>query len=230
MNRLRFSLFTLITCLLALQGRAQERERPGLEQEIWTSIGMKGKPMFLKDLIGKKTAKRLRTSAELGYRSADAFFAGKQTYLELAAAYKLNNHFSIGSEGRYAYRSEGMNRQRAAVLLGYETKFDRFEVGYQFDYQHNFRPIGEQREVLRNKFSINYNIRKFKLDPKFSVEFFQWAGYKGLIYFGTRYKLATEWSPWKGHAFDLGIVHDRERAIFAPVYRVIVAVGYTLEL
>lgn len=227
---LRLSLIALFACLLSFQLRAQERERPALRQELWASIGVKGKPMFLKGLLGKKAAKRLRTSAELGYRSADAFFVGKQTYLELAAAYKFNDHFFIGTEGRYAYRGEGKSRQRAAILLGYETKFDRFEVSYQFDYQHNFRSFGGQREILRNKFSVNYDIRKFKLDPKFSVEFFQWAGYEGLVYFGTRYKLATEWSPWKGHEFDFGVVHDRERAVFAPVYRFIIALGYTLEL
>ena len=54
------------------------------------------------------------------------------------------------------------------------------------------------REVLRNRFDVGYDIPKFKLDPAFSVEFFTWAGYEGLIYFGTRYKLGTEWSPEEG--------------------------------
>jgi hypothetical protein len=209
---------------------AQERARPELRQEFWMSVGVTGRPSFLKDLLDKSTVKRIKTAGELGYRSADSFFAGKQVYLDLGAKYELSDHFTVGSEVRYAYRSDNGDRQRACALLQYQTKWERFDFGYRFDYQHNFRPIGEAREILRNKFSAGYNIRKFKLDPQFSVEFFQWAGYQGLLYFGTRYKLGTEWSPSKGHTFGLGIMHDRERAVYAPTYRFMLAVDYTLNL
>ena len=209
---------------------AQERERPELRQELWMSVGVSGKPSFLKGMLGKSTVKRIKTYGEFGYRSADSFFAGKQVYLDLGAKYDLSDHFTVGGEARYAYRSEADDRQRACALLQYQTEWERFDFGYRFDYQHNFRPIGQEREIFRNKFIAGYNIRKFKLDPQFSVEFFQWAGYQGLMYFGTRYKLGTEWSPSKGHTFGIGIMHDRERAVYAPAYRFMLAVDYTLNL
>ncbi len=210
--------------------RAQERTRPEITQELWASFGLQGRATVLQGILGKDIAKRIRTNAELGYRSTDAFFAGRQVYLDLGAGYKLSDHVTVGGEFRYAYRTDAADRQRLCALFEYSTTADRLELGYRFDYQHNFRPFGEVREVLRNKFIAGYNIPKFKLDPKFSVEFFQWAGHQGLIYFGTRYKLGTEWSPRKGHSLGFGVVHDRERMVYAPIYRVIAVIDYTINL
>lgn len=230
MNALRASSL-LVPLLLALNAVAQERAHPDITREVWATIGLQGKPSFLAPLFGKDLIKRLRTSGEVGYRSADSFFAGKQVYVDIGAGYKVSDHVTVGSEFRYAYRSDDADRQRICALFQYKTTVDdRLDLGYRFDIQHNFRSYGGTREVFRNKFSAGYNIAKFKFDPQFSVEFFQWAGYKGLIYFGTRYKLGTEWSPWKGHTFGAGIMHDRERAIFAPTYRFMLALDYTINL
>lgn len=224
----RTLLFGLL--LLPAAAWAQERLRPDIKQELWASVGLQGRPSFLEGMLGKSFTKKLRTYSELGYRSADSFFAGKQTYLDLGIGYKINDHVTVGIEGRYAYRSDAEDRQRLCGLFQYKTTWDRVDLGYRFDYQHNFRVFGDVREVLRNKFSTGYNIPKWKFDPQFSVEFFTWAGHKGMTYFGTRYKFGTEWSPKKGHTFGIGIMHDRERMVYAPTYRFMAAVDYTLNL
>ena len=210
--------------------QAQERLRPATAEETWLSVGIQGRPSILRPWLGEPLTKRLRTNSELGFRSADSFFAGRQFYVDLGAGYKVSDKVVVGGEFRYAYRSEAADRQRACLLFEYTTELERLELGYRFDYQHNFRPYGEEREILRNKFILAYNIPKWKLDPKGSVEFFQWAGHQGLIYFGTRYKLGTEWSPKKGHTIGFGVLHDRERAVYAPSYRFIAAVDYTINL
>jgi len=229
MNCARAALTSLLGTL-ALGTMAQDRLRPSINQEFWASATVIGRPMFLQALLPKSIVRRLRISTELGYRSADSFFAGRQVYGDVGIGYKLNDHITLGGEFRYAYRGDDADRQRACAMFEYKTELARLELGYRFDYQHNFREFGGQREIFRNKFIAGYNIPKFKFDPKFSVEFFQWAGYQGLIYFGTRYKLGTEWSPWKGHSFGASVMHDRERAIFAPSYRFMLAVDYTINL
>lgn len=223
-------LFAL--CLLALPAAAwaQERLRPETKQELWASFGVKGRPSFLEGILGKEFTKRLRTSAELGYRSADSFFAGRQFYLDLGSEYKVSDKVSVGTEFRYAYRSADRDRQRLGGMFQYKTELDRFEVGYRFTYQHNFRDRGEVREVLRNKLIAAYNIPKWKLDPQFTAEFFTWAGLQGLAYFGTRYKLGTEFELNKAHSLAVGIVHDRERMVFAPQYRFILALDYSINM
>lgn len=224
------SLLLVVSLLGAALLHAQERATPETREELWASFGVKSKPMFLKGLLGKDIAKRIGTTGQLGYRSADAFFAGKQVYLDLAADYELSDHVEVGGEYRYAIRNDQADRQRLSAIFKYKTSIERFDLGYRFQYQHNFLPFGDPREILRNRFQFGYDIPKFKLDPEFSVEFFQWAGYEGLIYFGTRYKLGTEWSPWKGHSIDLSLVYDRERAVYAPEYRLIFSVGYSINL
>ncbi len=214
----------------ASAGFAQERQRPELKQELWASFGVQGRPSMLEGLLGKEVVKRLRTSTEIGYRSADSFFAGRQFYLDLGATYKISDRITAGLEYRYAYRTGDENRQRLGGMVQYKTEVDRFELAYRFTYQHNFRDRGDVREVLRNKFIAGYNIPMWKLDPQFSVEFFTWAGLQGLSYFGTRYKLGSEWNIADGHALGFGIVHDRERMVFAPEYRFIFAVDYGINL
>jgi len=229
-GRARCLSVVLVVMLTGNLLHAQERTKPEVTQELWSSFALQGRATILKGILGKNIAKRIKTNTELGYRSTDAFFAGKQVYLDLGAGYKVSDHVSVGGEFRYAYRTDAADRQRLCALFEYSTTVDRLDLGYRFDYQHNFRPFGDVREVFRNKFSAGYNIPKFKFDPKFSVEFFQWAGPQGLIYFGTRYKLGTEWSPKKGHTLGFGVVHDRERMIYAPSYRVIAAIDYTINL
>lgn len=218
----------LLSC--ASLASAQEAARADLKQELWASFGVQGKPSFLKGLLGKDIVKRIKTSGELGYRSADSFFAGRQLYVDLGATYKITDKLTAGAEFRYAYRTSGADRQRLGGMVQYKTEVDRFELGYRFTYQHNFREWGDVREVLRNKLFAGYNIPKWKLDPQFSVELFTWAAPQGLSYFGTRYKLGSEWDIADGHSLGFGVVHDRERMVFAPEHRFIFALDYGINL
>lgn len=220
----------LLAVALPFLVHAQERARPTINQELWAAFSLSGRPSVLGGVLGESLAQRLRTNMEIGYRSADSFFAGRQTYADLGMGYKVSDKIIVGVEGRYAHRTENADRQRVCAKLEFETEKGRLELGYRFDYQHNFRDFGEVREVIRNKFAMGYNIPKWKLDPKASVEFFTWAGHRGLVYFGTRYKLGTEWSPKKGHTIGFGILHDRERMVFAPTYRFVASVDYSINL
>ncbi|MGV3637419.1 MAG: DUF2490 domain-containing protein [Flavobacteriales bacterium] len=223
-------LLFLVGLLTAGGAFAQERQRPELKQELWASFGVQGRPSVLEGLLGKEVVKRLRTSAEIGYRSADSFFAGRQFYLDLGATYKISDRITAGGEYRYAYRSDDRNRQRLGGMVQYKTEVDRFDLAYRLTYQHNFREPGDVREVFRNKFIAGYNFPKWKFDPQFSVEFFTWASARGLSYFGTRFKLGSEWAIADAHTLGFGIVHDRERMVFAPQYRFILAVDYGINL
>jgi hypothetical protein len=210
---------------------AQERTLPEQQQELWASFGLKGQlPAVFADMIGEEARKRIRLGAELGYRSTDAFFAGRQIYLDLDMRYKVSKLVDIGIEQRFAYLPDSKNRQRTGLKVMVSETFDRLTVGYRFSYQHNYREWGEVREVFRNRFEAAYDIPKFQLDPEFSAEFFTWAGNQGWLYFGTRYQLGTTWSPTKGHDLGIALVHDRERGVAWPVYRWIYSLSYSIDL
>jgi hypothetical protein len=227
----RSTLAALLMLAPACLWAQESNVRPLTAEELWSSITVNGgMPAFLDDLFGKSTRKRVRLSGELGYRSADTFFAGRQIYTDLGARYKLSPHVSVGVEHRIAFRPNDETRHRSGVMLIYKTNWNRLDLDYRFNYQHNFRDFGGQREMFRNRFGAEYDIPGFKLDPAFSAEFFTWAGYLGWRYTGVRYKFGTTWSISKAHDIGLDVLHDREYGVAWPTYRWIYSISYTLNL
>ncbi|MEO8591661.1 MAG: DUF2490 domain-containing protein [Flavobacteriales bacterium] len=227
-------LRSVVVCaLIGVAGRcmAQERLRPETSQALWASAGVQGgAPRFICDFLGNPFCNRLRFAGEVGYRSTDVFFAGKQTYIDVSGRYKVSKLVSVGLEHRWAYRPDKANEQRSEVQLYLKRSWGRLLPGYRFCYQHNYADWGDQREVLRNRFDLGYDIKKWKFDPEFGVEFFSWVGNKGTSYFGTRYHLGTEWTPAKGHVIGLNLLYDRERDVAYPTYRWIWSVSYEVNL
>lgn len=210
---------------------AQERLRPDTRQELWVSAAVQGgAPKPICNLFEDSFCDRLRFGAELGYRSADVFFAGRQVYLDLKGSFKLNGPLSVGFEHRFAARGQQPMEQRTILELRFKESFDRLNLSYRFNYQHSYIEWGDQREVLRNRFDLGYDIKKWKLDPTSGVEFFTWLSNKGVSYFGTRYRVGTEWSPARGHTLGLELIHDRERDVAWPSYRWIWSVSYEINL
>ncbi len=204
---------------------------PLLSDELWSSITLQGRPpKFFNKLIGKETRKKIVLKGEIGYRSADSFFAGRQIYFDAGIGYKLSKTFTLGVEQRYSYRPNGQNRTRTIFQLGTEVEAGRFQFDHRFRYQHNYREFGSQRELLRNRFAVEYNFPKWKLDPYFSTEFFTWAHPQGLSYVGTRYRFGTQLNLGKAHSIDLSIIHDRERDIAWPQHRWIYSIDYGFNL
>lgn len=224
-------LLAMMACLPAMLGRAQDALRPDTRQEVWASAAVQGRlPVFLKDVLGG-AYKDLRVRSELGYRSTDAFFAGRQVFLDVNLRYRLSKGVALAFEHRFAKRTaaDGL-RHRSIVQLELDHSIGRFTGAYRGLWQHGYVPFGEQREVFRNRFELAYDIRKWKLDPEVSVEFFNWARNKGWSYFGTRYRLGTQYRLSKAHSISLALVHDRERDIAWPTHRWITSVTYTLNL
>lgn len=228
--RLRGPLLVVVVlaCVLA---HAQEMLRPAVRQELWVSAAVQGRlPGFLKDPLGDHY-KRIRLRNELGYRSADVFFAGRQTYLDVNLRYKISELLSVAYEHRFASRASVAGIQNRSIVQAQLAKtFSRLDVDYRFIYQHSYIEWGDQREVFRNRFQIDYDLKDWKLDPQVSLEFFTWAGNKGLSHFGTRWSLGTDYKLSKGHVIGLSLVHDRERDIAWPTRRWIWSLTYSLNL
>lgn len=224
---------SLLCGLLLLSGvlRAQEALRPAARQELWVSGAIQGRlPLFMKDVLGD-SYKRFRFRGELGYRSADVFFAGRQTYLDANIRYKADKWLYFAFEHRFAARTAAAGlRHRSIVQAELVKDFGRFAGEFRTLWQHSYVEWGGQREVFRNRFQLGYDIRKWKLDPQVSVEFFNWASNKGWSYFGTRYQLGTTYSFSKAHSLSATLVHDRERDRAWPTHRWIASFTYTVNL
>ncbi len=209
----------------------QEAARPVVSDEVWTSFSFKGRPpKFFNDLIGKSTRKRFGLGGELGYRTNDVFFAGRQLYFDGELNFDLTDLIEVGLEHRYAYRPNGSDRQRSQLKFQISERMARFDLSFRSIFQHSWHELGEERDNLRNRFSAEYDIPGWKLDPKFRVEFFTALLPAGLDHIGTRYQLGTEWSPWRGHGLGVAVVHDRERNVAWPDHRWIMSFEYSINI
>ncbi|MFN3875304.1 MAG: DUF2490 domain-containing protein [Flavobacteriales bacterium] len=216
---------------LAAMARAQEALRPMQRGELWLSAAATSQlPDAWRGALGSHY-KRLRARAELGYRSTDAFFAGRQAFLDLGGRYRAAKGLFVSVEHRFAARAGTAGlRHRTMFTAEAARRFGRVEARYRFAYQHAFIERGGKREVFRNRLQSGWDIRKWKLDPELSVELFTWAGYRGWSYFGTRWQLGTSYTLAKGHRLAAVLVHDRERDRAWPTHRWIGCFTYTLDL
>lgn len=231
MAQARLKTFLLLLLLAPVIGRAQEALRPERVNHIWTSVQVNGGlPGFMDNLFGRSTHKRVRLSGELGYRSGEGVLQGRQIFTDVGARYKLTKDITIGLEHRYAMRFQQTNRNRTGIQVMYDRTFDRLEIGYRFNYQHNYRPFGSKREVFRNRVQVAYDIAGWKLDPEASVESFTWAGYLGWNYIGIRYKVGTSYKLSRSQRLTFDLVHDREINIAWPKDHWIVSFGYVMDL
>jgi hypothetical protein len=231
MYTLRYGLLLSLVLVSSAMHAQEPALRPDVRQELWLSAGVQGRaPKFLKDPLGDHY-KRIRLSGQLGYRSADNFFAGRQLYSDVAVRYKLTDWLSVASEYRYAVRVGSANRQRIGFQARAGHKVGRFDLDYRFTWQRNYLERDRQRTLLRNRFGVGYNIRKWKLDPEFSVEFFTRTDRgDGWFLLGTRYKLGTDWELAKGHTIGPNLIYDRDGRVNAPVNRIIFSIDYGINL
>ena len=221
----------LLVFPLAHWVQAQEVMRPDVRQELWMAAAVQGRlPTFMKEMLGD-SYKRIRLRNELGYRSADVFFAGKQVYLDINLRYKINDLLSVAYEHRFATRADVTGIQNRSIFQADLAKtFTRVETEYRLIYQHSYVDWGGQREVFRNRFKLGYNFKNWKLDPQMSVEFFTWASNQGWSYFGTRWQIGTEYAFSKAHSIEVSLLNDRERAVAWPTHRWIWTFTYSLNL
>lgn len=219
-----------MACLTMAHGQDSPL-RPTVNSELWSSLTLRWKPLKATNkLVEPLLYRKLQATAEVGYRSADQFFAGRQFYIDLGGRYKVNERITLAAEHRYAARTGNSDRQRSSVQGAYNYSWKRFDIQYRLRLQHAFGDPGSERTFARNRIMVAYNIRKWKLDPEFSMESFTWLGYRGIWHRGFRYSIGTDWSPWNGHRLAYKLVHDREYGRAWPEFRFIHSIGWTINL
>lgn len=178
-------------------------------QDFETWSGIKLEKSFLE--------KKLKLDLNQEFRFDDNSTHLDQYFTELGAQYKLPLGFSIDANYRFirnnrnsGYRNEG----RYNFDLGYKHKFERFKFSTRFRFQSK-NVLGTTKEEgdfpvnkMRLKILGAYNIKKWPLDPYFSIEVFHASttnrisyvdgiyesesisGFEKMRYtFGTNYKL-----------------------------------------
>jgi hypothetical protein len=146
-------------------------------------------------------------------------------FTEVNLDYKLFKKFHIGGAVRFIDENDNQGGKqgirkhfRFQFDTSYKYDIQRFTVSHRFRYQNKneFGALADENEVpaevLRFKTGIDYNIRKWPLDPEFSAEIFnrgnvdnsrEFSKYR--LTFGTSYK-------WKKFG-KFGINYRYERSL-----------------
>ena len=166
--------------------------------ENWSSIEISYKP-----------SKKWRIGLEEQLRLKDNSSITDQYFTQLEVEYEAFKNFNLGSGFRYIKKNDtkgniqGYEDHFRFHLEGsFDHKIDQFSFKYRFRYQ-NRNELGVSsadgdypNQHIRLKGSMEYGIKNWKLDPKFSAEIFnhfekgQTNGFdKFRLSFGTDYKI-----------------------------------------
>lgn len=169
-------LCILLSGLFALTATAQEGETVTVRDfEVWSSA-----------TFAYKAGKNLKFSLEEQIRLKSDASEIDQYFTELGAQYNFGKHLYAGVAYRYSRKNDNTgkiqgyeNFGRLNFDLGHKFDLGRFGIDNRLRYQtkNELGVSAEEGDVtsnrLRFKTSIGYNIKKWKLDPKFSAEIFR---------------------------------------------------------
>lgn len=169
-----YKLISTFIFLLALFASANGQEKVIIRDfEMWNNFSVK-----------KKLSKKwdLGLSEELRFVEN----AGKLDVLftELSLDYKINKRFEIGGEYRF-YRNSKNNgsfeyQKRLRAKIYYNKKIKRFRLTYRLSFQNKNENVWLNETIsdvstynFRNKISVDYDVKKNKLQPYLSTEIFR---------------------------------------------------------
>ena len=170
----RKAIYTAITILIFTvfynKTNAQETKVVG-DLEQWTSVG-----------ISKKLGKNWKLSLDQEFRFTNDISQFDIYFTDFGVDYKLNKHFSLGANYRFYqnknYEGTFQTQHRWSTDAEYKQKIDRFTLAYRLRFQNKDEDFFTSESSnnlynLRNKFSLDYNIKNFKFDPFFEAELYR---------------------------------------------------------
>lgn len=190
LKQLKFTYVCVLFFLLVFVNTAFSQVEDTNDFAFWSSVG-----------VDYSIGKKLKISFEQNIRLKDNATTTEEYFSEFNIEYELFKNFEIGvglrhiSENDDQGKKQGIeNHFRYNVDVSYKYDLNRFELSHRFRYQNkNQLGITELEgdipsENLRFKTDLEYNIRKWPLDPKFSTEFFH-SFSKGQIMRYSKYRL-----------------------------------------
>ncbi|PQJ76304.1 DUF2490 domain-containing protein [Polaribacter glomeratus] len=141
---------------------------------IWSSLGVDYSPI-----------KKLKISVEQSLRLKEDAAVTDEYFTEVGLQYEIIKDFEIGGGARFIKENDNVGKKQ-----GYESHFrfnidasfkydiERFTLSHRLRYQNKKElnlpttEVNLPKETVRFKTDLEYNIRKWALDPEFSVELF----------------------------------------------------------
>jgi hypothetical protein len=165
-------IIVLLICISLLSAFGQDQETKVVKDlELWTSAG-----------LSKKINKHWKISLDQQVRFLNEMSEFDVWFSDLGVDYKLNKYFRFGANYRFYQVKEDDNefetQHRISADIKFKYKIDRFSLEYRLRGQNKDEDFlsdeqGKSNINLRNRLSVDYNIKNFKADPFFDVELFR---------------------------------------------------------
>lgn len=141
---------------------------------IWSSVGVKYAPI-----------KNLKFGVEQHIRLKEQAAEVDEYFTEIQAEFEVFKNFEIGQAFRFIRENDNVGKKqgyekhfRFSTDLNYNFDVKRFNLSFRFRYQNKREldledgSLDTPAETLRFKTAVEYNIKKWPLDPKLAVEIF----------------------------------------------------------
>ena len=159
-------------------------------------------------------------------------------YTEFGADYSPWKIIKIGASYEFIYFNDYENddyqpRHRTNLFIQGSKEWSRFTFNLKEHFQTTFKDESERDYKMnpklrwRNKFEIEYNIRKSPINPSFSVEtFYQLNNPDGNKFDQLRYKLEVSYKINKRNRLKLYGLVDNEINVKNPVRQTVLGIQY----
>ncbi len=189
----------------------------GLSSCVWAQ----DKATWIEVELSKKVGD-FNYSANQEYRSSNSFSTLRGHYSTLEVQYKVARKTKLGLSYQYIYFNDiedGIvnHRNRINLFGEYKINLGRFELGIKerFQWMHKSTELYVYKinpsKKWRNKVSLEYDIPRSKLTPKYSFEtFYDLNGLLGKGFNGSRHKLAVQYKITSQYTLGLFGLLDQE--------------------
>ncbi|MCB0774119.1 MAG: DUF2490 domain-containing protein [Flavobacteriales bacterium] len=234
MTRLLHIVLLLLAAATSALAQQESTSMPETDGQVWMSASTEVKPFRKKDteVTQARFFRNLRVFGEAEWRLNDWGGGHKQVNLNGGLKYSITKFLRVGSEYRHAFKDrEKSDYDRIYVRTWLQGKRGRLDGDYRFTYEHTFLPIKKIRTLVRNRFTLEYDIPKWKLDPYLQVETFTGLHYTGNRLVGMRYDLGTKFNldAAKRNSLDVAIRFDQETNTPAPENSWVLLLAYELS-
>ncbi|MGK0455217.1 MAG: hypothetical protein ACJAYY_002706 [Paraglaciecola sp.] len=223
---LKISFVSLLFCSLIFANTAFAQVEDTNDFGFWSSVG-----------VDYSIGKKLKIGLEQNIRLKDNATTTDEYFSQFDIEYELFDNFEIGIGLRYVSENDNQgkiqgyeNHFRYNADVSYKYEINRFEVSHRFRYQNkNELGISEAQgdiatENLRFKTGLEYNIKKWPLDPEFDAEVFhRFRKGEAMRYSKYRFTLGTSYNLKKFGKF--GIYYRYERSVIVRLPRDITIFG-----
>ncbi len=160
----------------------------------------------------------------------DENFSLDKYLLETGVEYKALKYLELGATYRFVVNPRNTKsteyHHRYAFDATTKREFKRFETAFRLRYSNYADDEIDDKEFIRYKIKLNYNIKKCKLTPLMAVEAFQQLN-DGKLY-KMRYTLGADYKLFKNNFLSVSYKFDYYKNEYKN--RHIISLGYKIKI